>query len=103
VQLPRAKYQVSERWACRQLGQCRDTQPYTPIWRVDEETLTAAIVALGSHYGRSGYRRVTALLNQAGFKVGNDRVQRTPAAGGAEKSHTSSVQAAGFGSTTDRA
>jgi putative transposase len=76
VQLARATYQVSERWACRLLGQCRSTQRYTPTPRVDEDALAAAIVALASHYGRYGYRRVTALLNQAGFKVGKDRVQR---------------------------
>jgi len=76
VQLARATYQVSERWACRLLGQCRSTQRYTPTARVDEDALAAAIVALASHYGRYGYRRVTALLNQAGFKVGKDRVQR---------------------------
>lgn len=72
----RAKYGVSERWACQLLGQCRGTQRYTPIRRIDEDALTAAIVALASHYGRYGYRRITALLNQAGFKVGKDRVQR---------------------------
>ena len=72
----RAKYGVSERWACWLLGQCRGTQRYTPIRRIDEDALSAAIVALASHYGRYGYRRITALLNQAGFKVGKDRVQR---------------------------
>ena len=56
--------------------QCRGTQRYTPIRRVDEDALTAAILALASHYGRYGYRRITALVNQAGFKVGKDRVQR---------------------------
>lgn len=76
MQLARAKYQLSERWACRLLGQNRGTQRYTPIMRADEEELTAAIISLASHYGRYGYRRVTTLLNWAGFKVGKDRVQR---------------------------
>lgn len=76
MQLARAKYQLSERWACRLLGQHRGTQRYTPIRRADEDELTAAIIALASHYGRYGYRRVTALLNQAGFRAGKDRVQR---------------------------
>jgi hypothetical protein len=67
---------VSERWACRLLGQCRGTQRYTPIRRIDEDGPTVAIVALASHHGRYGYRRITALLNEAGFKVGKDRVQR---------------------------
>jgi transposase InsO family protein len=76
VQLARAKYQLSERWACRLLGQNRGTQRYTPIKRADEDELTAAIVALAIQYGRYGYRRVTTLLNWAGFKVSKDRVQR---------------------------
>jgi len=76
VEKARAKYGVSERWACQLLGQCRGTQRYTPIRRIDEDALIAAIVALASHYGRYGYRRITALLNQAGVKVGKDRVQR---------------------------
>ena len=32
----------------------------------DEERLTAEIVALAVQYGRYGYRRITALLRQAG-------------------------------------
>lgn len=42
----------------------------------DEDALTRAIVALASEYGRSGYRRVTALLQAAGWQMGHDRVQR---------------------------
>jgi hypothetical protein len=34
--------------------------------RVDEDALTAAIVALASRYGRYGYRRVTALVTRPG-------------------------------------
>ena len=34
------------------------------------------IVALASEYGRYGYRRITALLQRAGWHVGKDRVQR---------------------------
>jgi len=37
---------MSERWACRLLGQHRGTQRYTPIHRIDEDGLTAAIIAL---------------------------------------------------------
>lgn len=48
-----------------------------PQRRVDEDQLTAASIALASPYGRYGYRRITALLNQAGFRVGKDRVQRS--------------------------
>ena len=67
---------MSERQACRLVGQPRGTQRYQPTQRDDEEPLTQAIIALASEYGRYGYRRITALLNQAGWKVGKDRVQR---------------------------
>jgi len=73
----RTKYGISERWACRLLHQWRGAQRYTPLRRLDEDALTTAIVALAGQYGRYGYRRVTALLNQAGWPVGKDRVQRS--------------------------
>jgi len=38
--------------------------------------LTADIVRLASEYGRYGYRRVTALLQQAGWRVNHKRVER---------------------------
>ena len=38
--------------------------------------LTADIIELARAYGRYGYRRVTALLNQAGWHVNHKRVQR---------------------------
>jgi transposase InsO family protein len=34
------------------------------------------MIALAAEYGRYGYRRITALLRQAGWQVGKDRVQR---------------------------
>jgi transposase InsO family protein len=67
---------LSERHACRLLGQGRGTQRYTPILRSDEDALTRAIITLASQYGRYGYRRITALLQNAGWQVGKDRVQR---------------------------
>src|SRR5208282_5508098 len=76
VEHAREKYEVSERHACRLLGQWRRTQRYAAIPRIDEDALTEAIVALASEYGRYGYRRITALLQSAGWQVGKDRVQR---------------------------
>jgi putative transposase len=38
--------------------------------------LTHQIIELATEYGRYGYRRVTALLNEGGVEVGKDRVQR---------------------------
>ncbi len=42
----------------------------------DEQTLTADIIALARQYGRYGYRRVTALLHDAGWTVNRKRVER---------------------------
>ena len=72
----REKYEVSERRACRVVGQWRGTQRYQPLRRTDEDELTQAILALGVKYGRYGYRRITVLLRNAGWQVGKDRVQR---------------------------
>ncbi len=71
-----ASYGLSERHACRIVDQPRGTQRYIPTLKPDEDLLTRAIIALAGEYGRYGYRRITALLNQAGFEVGKDRVQR---------------------------
>ena len=72
----RTKYGLSERHACRIVDQPRGTQRYTAIVRADEDALTGAIIALGSKYGRYGYRRITSLLRTSGWQVGCDRVQR---------------------------
>jgi len=58
------------------VSQPRGTQRYQPTLRNDEDQLTQAIIALASKYGRFGYRRITALLQRAGWNVGRDRVQR---------------------------
>jgi putative transposase len=76
VERARKQYGLSERHACRLLGQARRTQRYAPILRSDEDALTKAIITLASQYGRYGYRRITALLKQAGWRVGKDRVER---------------------------
>ena len=70
------KYRLSERHACRLVGQPRGTQRYTTIVHADEDALTQAIIALASEYGRYGYRRITWLLKDAEWTVGTDRVQR---------------------------
>ena len=72
----RQKFRVSERFACRVLGQHRSTQRKMPRGRPDEDALTADITALASQYGRYGYRRITALLREAGWAVNMKRVER---------------------------
>jgi transposase InsO family protein len=67
---------VSERRVCRVLGQPRATQRRARVVPDDEAALRARIVALASEYGRYGYRRVTGLLHNEGFRVNHKRVER---------------------------
>ena len=67
---------VSERRACRVLGQARSTQRHRLRPRPDEVPLVGQMVALATAYGRYGYRRITALLRQAGWRVNAKRVER---------------------------
>ena len=67
---------ISERRACRALGQHRSTQRKIPTTPGDEAVLTADIIELARQYGRYGYRRITALLRSAGWTVNKKRVER---------------------------
>ncbi len=67
---------VSERRACRVLGQPRSTQRYPKVAPDDEELLREKVIKLASAYGRYGYRRVTALLRNQGWIVNHKRVER---------------------------
>ena len=71
-----AKLGVSERFACRVLGQHRSTQRKAPGAADDETALTADITALARQYGRYGDLRVTALLRAEGWRVNHKRVER---------------------------
>jgi transposase InsO family protein len=44
--------------------------------REDEALLTQAVTFLATKYGRYGYRRITALLKQDGWRVNHKRVER---------------------------
>ena len=67
---------VSQRRACRVLGQPRSTQRRTPFAPGDEPRLVGRMVELAVEYGRYGYRRVTALLRAEGFAVNHKRIER---------------------------
>jgi putative transposase len=67
---------VSERFACRVIGQHRTTQRTQAKTADDETALTADIIELARQYGRYGYRRITALLHQAGWAVNKKSVAR---------------------------
>jgi putative transposase len=58
------------------IRQPRSTHRYEKTTRGDEERLRVDIIRLASRYGRYGYRRITALLNQLGWRVNHKRVER---------------------------
>ena len=58
------------------LGQHRSTQRKVPRGREDAERLTADVIELARQYGRYGYRKIAALLRQAGWSVSDGRVER---------------------------
>jgi len=71
------KLKVSERRACKVLDQARATQRRNLPPPSDENRLTDDIIALATRYGRYGYRRITALLNnEYGWRVNHKRVER---------------------------
>ena len=67
---------LSERRACRVLGQHRNTQRRQRHVPDDEPRLVTRIVWLACEYGRYGYRRITALLRWEGWRVNHKRVER---------------------------
>jgi putative transposase len=70
------KYPVSERKACRAIGQPRKTQRYKVIKLPDEDQLTHRIEELAAKYGRYGTPRITAMLQREGYTVNHKRVER---------------------------
>ena len=67
---------ISERRACRSIGQSRSTQRYVAKTCDAEARLVRRIIELASEYGRYGYRRIQALLQREGQPVGKDRMER---------------------------
>lgn len=67
---------MSERRACRVLGQARAVQRHTPRVRDDEDRLTGRIIELAAVYGRYGTPRINAMLRHEGWHVNHKRVER---------------------------
>jgi putative transposase len=67
---------VSERRACRALGQPRSSQRYVGAEREREEELLLRIRELAREAPRFGYRRIKALLVREGWSVNRKRVHR---------------------------
>lgn len=72
----RQTLQISERRACRTLGQHRSTQRKVPCGLADEGRLTEDIIELAREFGRYGYRMITGMLNNSGWHVNHQRVER---------------------------
>jgi transposase InsO family protein len=67
---------VSERAACRAVGQPRSTQRYAAQRRNGERALRDRMRELALRHPRYGYRRVGALLRAEGFAVNHKRARR---------------------------
>jgi len=67
---------VSERRACKVLGQSRSTQRLILYVPDDEPILVSRIIELAERFGRYGYRMITGLLREEGWKVNHKRVER---------------------------
>src|SRR3954452_15643161 len=70
------RFGVSERWACRVVGQHRSTQRHQPD-RVDADQVVKALLReISAERPRWGYRRAHARLAELGHSVNRKRVQR---------------------------
>ena len=77
VQRLQDRFGVSERRACKVLGQPRSTQRYEPVPPDDEEErLRAWLRAFSRRRPRWGWRRARVELRSQGWKVNKKRLQR---------------------------
>ena len=76
VEFLKRRHKVSERRACRVVGQHRSTNRYSPVPGDYEQRLVEAIHKLAETHPRYGYRRVHALLVADGWAVNVKRVER---------------------------
>jgi putative transposase len=68
---------ISERRACRAIGQSRTTQRRgSPVPPHEEQVIRGRLRELARTRPRYGYRRLTALLRTEGFCVNHKRIQR---------------------------
>lgn len=67
---------MSERRACRAIGQNRSSQRYRPLDDEEEKRLIQEMLALVGKHPRFGYRRIWVLLRKAGWTVNRKRIYR---------------------------
>ena len=70
------RFEVSERRACRVVGQLRSSQRYVSVKVGKDAALVERMVTLSTENPPYGYRRVWALLGREGWAVNKKRVQR---------------------------
>jgi putative transposase len=70
------RHPVSERRACKLVGQYRSTQRYVAVPSDFEARLRGRMNKLAAQYPRWGYRRIWELLRQEGFAINKKRVER---------------------------
>jgi putative transposase len=70
------RFRVSERRACRVVGQPRSSQRHVSEKVTKDAALSERIVSISRENPRYGYRRVWALLRREGREVNKKRVQR---------------------------
>lgn len=70
------RHKVSERRACRVVGQHRSAQRYVPLPDDFEALLVKAMRQLAELHPRWGYRQIHALLVADGWKVNRKRIER---------------------------
>ena len=71
------RFSVSERRACRAIGQPRSTQRRpAPVPGTEEENLRSRLRVLARAHPRYGYRRMTTILRREGYCVNHKRIQR---------------------------
>ena len=75
TRLLQSEFGVSERRACRVMGQSRSAFRYKPR-RGDDDELRVAVREAAYALPRDGYRRVHLTMREQGFKVGQRRVRR---------------------------
>jgi len=76
VEEAQKSFNVSERRVCRAIEQPRSSQRYAAQIPDRDKPLTQLVVELATKYGRYGYRRVTALLQNQGWPVNHKKVER---------------------------
>jgi transposase InsO family protein len=67
---------VSQRWACRLVGQHRSTQRHQPEEPDRDRVLRDELRQLSRAHPRWGYRRAHAVLREQGWRVNRKAVQR---------------------------